>query len=62
MQMCTFKCSEIGLIKSTLHLDLHVIQNKIKCSSRASCDFKMELIENIIIYLCGLWVRNCAGK
>lgn len=62
MQMCTFKCSEIGLIKSMLHLDLHVIQNKIKCNSRASCDFKMGLIENIFIYLHGFWVRNCVGK
>lgn len=62
MQMCTLKCNEIGLIKSTLHLDLHVIQNKIKCNSRASYYFKMGLIESAFVYLRGLWVRDCASK
>lgn len=62
MQMCTLKCNEIGLIKSTLHLDSHVIQNKIKCDSRAPYYFKTGLIESVFIYLRGLWVRNCASK
>lgn len=62
MQMCTLKCNETGLIKCTLHLDLHVMQNKIKCSSRASYYFQMGLIESVFVYLRGLWVRNCAGK